>query len=146
MPENQSQTGDAEGPVKKYRYPFSVFFIISNEFCERFNYYGMRSMLCLTTCNAHLWVTSLLFILSSAILALYLTRKLDFSDDNATIIYHTFTTLVYFCCIFGAIIADSWWGKFHTILWLSIVYVSGSTVLTLGSVEPWNMPAKWVNL
>lgn len=25
------------------RYPKSVFFIISNEFCERFSYYGMRS-------------------------------------------------------------------------------------------------------
>lgn len=27
-------------PVK---YPKVVFFIISNEFCERFSYYGMRS-------------------------------------------------------------------------------------------------------
>ncbi|XP_070494632.1 peptide transporter family 1-like [Chironomus tepperi] len=110
---------EIEGVEKKLKYPYSVFFIISNEFCERFNYYGMRT-----------------------ILALYLTRKLLFSDDVATILYHSFTTLVYFICIFGAIIADSWWGKFNTILWLSLVYVSGSTVLTLGSVEQWNMPAK----
>lgn len=32
-----------EGESKKLPYPKSVFFIISNEFCERFNYYGMRS-------------------------------------------------------------------------------------------------------
>lgn len=32
-----------EGEPKKLPYPKSVFFIISNEFCERFNYYGMRS-------------------------------------------------------------------------------------------------------
>ena len=36
--------GEIEGVEKKLKYPFSVFFIISNEFCERFNYYGMRSM------------------------------------------------------------------------------------------------------
>jgi solute carrier family 15 oligopeptide transporter 1 len=34
---------EAEGVTKKTKYPFSVFFIVSNEFCERFNYYGMRS-------------------------------------------------------------------------------------------------------
>lgn len=113
-----SKEGDAEGQEQKYKYPYSVFFIISNEFCERFNYYGMRT-----------------------ILAIYLTRKLDFSDDIATIIYHSFTTLVYFMCIIGAIIADSWWGKFNTIVWLSIVYVCGSVTITLGSIEPWNMPA-----
>lgn len=28
---------------RRYRYPKSVFFIIVNEFCERFNYYGLRS-------------------------------------------------------------------------------------------------------
>ncbi|XP_070494678.1 peptide transporter family 1-like [Chironomus tepperi] len=110
---------EAEGIIKKPRYPFSVFFIVSNEFCERFNYYGMRT-----------------------ILAIYLTQKLLYSDDIATILYHSFTTLVYFFCVFGAIIADSWWGKFNTIVWLSIVYVAGSSVLTLGAVEPWNMPAK----
>ena len=26
-------------------FPFSVFFIVSNEFCERFSYYGMRGNL-----------------------------------------------------------------------------------------------------
>lgn len=36
--------GEIEGVQKKLKYPYSVFFIISNEFCERFNYYGMRSM------------------------------------------------------------------------------------------------------
>lgn len=29
---------------QKLKYPKAVFFIISNEFCERFAYYGMRSM------------------------------------------------------------------------------------------------------
>lgn len=29
--------------LQKLKYPRSIFFIISNEFCERFSYYGMRS-------------------------------------------------------------------------------------------------------
>lgn len=29
--------------LKKPKYPLHVFFIISNEFCERFMFYGMRS-------------------------------------------------------------------------------------------------------
>jgi dipeptide/tripeptide permease len=38
-----SQNGDAEHLVEKVKYPRAIPFIISNEFCERFNYYGMRS-------------------------------------------------------------------------------------------------------
>lgn len=30
---------------QKLKYPTSVFFIIVNEFCERFSYYGMKSKL-----------------------------------------------------------------------------------------------------
>ena len=30
-------------PTQKLKYPKQIGFIISNEFCERFNYYGMRS-------------------------------------------------------------------------------------------------------
>lgn len=110
---------DVEDSQEKLKYPRAIPFIISNEFCERFNFYGMKT-----------------------ILVLYLTRKLLFDDDTATVLYHTFNCLVYFFCIFGAIIADSWWGKFKTIFYLSIVYASGSSVIAIGAVEPWNMPAK----
>ena len=73
---------------------------------------------------------------------LYLTRKLGYDDDLATIIYHTFTTLVYFMCVFGAIVSDSWWGKFNTILYLSIVYAIGSAVVALGAIPPLNLPGR----
>ncbi|XP_073830928.1 peptide transporter family 1 isoform X2 [Musca autumnalis] len=109
---------EAEGQVKKLPYPKSVFFIISNEFCERFNYYGMRT-----------------------ILVLYLSRQLNYSDDTATVIFHIFTMFVYFLCILGAIISDSWLGKFKTILYLSLVYVCGSVLVTLGAMPPLNLPA-----
>lgn len=32
-----------ENGESKTKYPLQVFFIVSNEFCERFNFYGMRS-------------------------------------------------------------------------------------------------------
>lgn len=75
--------------MQAQKYPKSIGFIISNEFCERFNYYGMRT-----------------------ILVLYMTIKLGYSDDAATVLFHVFTSLVYFFPIMGAIIADSFLGKF----------------------------------
>ncbi|XP_052870615.1 peptide transporter family 1-like, partial [Anopheles cruzii] len=100
------------------RYPRSIFFIISNEFSERFNYYGMRT-----------------------VLALYLTQRLAYSADTATVIYHIFTSLAYFFPMMGAILADSWLGKFKTILYLSIVYCAGSTLIALGAIPPLQLPA-----
>ncbi|XP_037725510.1 peptide transporter family 1 isoform X2 [Drosophila subpulchrella] len=110
---------EAEGQQKKLPYPKSVFFIISNEFCERFNYYGMRT-----------------------VLVLYLSRALHYSDDTATVVFHVFTMFVYFLCVFGAIISDSWLGKFKTILYLSMVYICGSVLLTLGAIGPLNLPVE----
>jgi solute carrier family 15 (oligopeptide transporter), member 1 len=40
-----SENGDVEQREEKLKYPRAIPFIISNEFCERFNYYGMRSEL-----------------------------------------------------------------------------------------------------
>lgn len=75
---DDDQIKDVEQIEKKLKYPRAIPFIIGNEFCERFNFYGMK-----------------------AILVLFLTQKLIYDADIATIIYHTFNCLVYFCCIFG---------------------------------------------
>ncbi|NXY19260.1 S15A1 protein, partial [Atrichornis clamosus] len=93
-------------------FPVSVFFIIINEFCERFSYYGMR-----------------------AVLVLYFKYFLHWDDNLATAIYHTFVALCYLTPILGAIIADSWLGKFKTIVSLSIVYTIGQAVLSVGSIN-----------
>lgn len=71
------------------------------------------------------------------ILVLYLRNKLMFEETSATVWFHVWTMLVYFSCILGAIIADSFIGKFKTILSLSCVYVFGSILLTLGAIEGW---------
>lgn len=81
-------------------------------------------------------------LLISAILVLYLQRKLDYDDDTSTVLFHIFTSLVYFVPLFGAILADSFLGKFKTIMYLSIVYSIGSVVIAMGAVPILNLPAK----
>nr|XP_060495783.1 solute carrier family 15 member 2 isoform X2 [Panthera onca] len=92
-------------------YPLSIAFIVVNEFCERFSYYGMK-----------------------AVLTLYFLYFLHWNEDTSTSIYHAFSSLCYFTPILGAAIADSWLGKFKTIIYLSLVYVLGHVVKSLGAL------------
>ncbi|KAK9499515.1 hypothetical protein O3M35_002540 [Rhynocoris fuscipes] len=104
-------------PDEKIKYPKSVFFIIGNEFCERFSYYGMRT-----------------------ILSLYLVQALNYTESTSTIIYHTFVMLCYFTPLVGGIMADSWLGKYKTILYVSLFYALGNIVLAVSSVTVINIP------
>uniref|UniRef100_A0A8C9U461 Solute carrier family 15 member 2 n=1 Tax=Scleropages formosus TaxID=113540 RepID=A0A8C9U461_SCLFO len=52
----------------------------------------------------------------------------------STAIYHAFSSLCYFTPVLGAIIADSWLGKFKTIIYLSIVYVIGHVIKSIGAI------------
>uniref|UniRef100_A0A8C5HU60 Solute carrier family 15 member 1-like n=1 Tax=Gouania willdenowi TaxID=441366 RepID=A0A8C5HU60_GOUWI len=98
--------------VKVCGYPISIFFIVVNEFCERFSYYGMR-----------------------AVLVLYFKFFLRWDDDLSTSIYHTFVALCYLTPILGAIVADSWLGKFKTIIYLSIVYAIGQVAMAVSAIH-----------
>jgi len=103
-----------EGNGKKKGFPLHVGFILGNEFCERYSYYGMRT-----------------------VLVIYLTSDLIKWDDNtATAVYHAFTVLAYLFPLLGAMIADSWWGKYWTILSLSVVYAIGSGINMMSAIEP----------
>ncbi|XP_076351092.1 solute carrier family 15 member 1-like [Tachypleus tridentatus] len=101
----------ASSEMTKGKYPKSVFFIIGNEFCERFCFYGMK-----------------------AVLTLYLLNILLYDDDTATMIYHIFTMACYFTPVFGAVLADSLLGKYRTILHISILHAVGNIVLALASI------------
>uniref|UniRef100_A0A8C2ACM2 Solute carrier family 15 member 1 n=1 Tax=Cyprinus carpio TaxID=7962 RepID=A0A8C2ACM2_CYPCA len=93
-------------------YPVSIFFIVVNEFCERFSYYGMK-----------------------AVLVLYFKYFIGWDNDLSTTIYHTFVALCYLTPILGAIIADSWLGKFKTIVYLSIVYTIGQVIMAISAIH-----------
>ncbi|XP_019490083.1 PREDICTED: solute carrier family 15 member 1 [Hipposideros armiger] len=95
-----------------FGYPLSIFFIVVNEFCERFSYYGMR-----------------------ALLILYFTQFIKWDDNLSTAVYHTFIALCYLTPILGALIADSWLGKFKTIVSLSIVYTIGQAITAISSIN-----------
>nr|XP_033802595.1 solute carrier family 15 member 2 isoform X2 [Geotrypetes seraphini] len=95
------------------RYPISIPFIVVNEFCERFSYYGMK-----------------------AVLTLYFLYYLHWDETLSTTVYHAFSGLCYFTPIFGAVIADSWLGKFRTIIYLSVVYVLGHLIKSIGAIPP----------
>lgn len=73
---------------------------------------------------------------------LYLQFRLGYADNEATVIYHSFTSLVYFMCIFGGIVSDVWLGKFKTIFILSIVYAIGTIIVSISAVPTINFAPK----
>ena len=93
---------------KKDPYPKIVFLIIINEFCERFSFYGFRT-----------------------VLFIFLTQFLKIEKHTATALYHAFAMICYFTPIFGAILADGFIGMYYTIVFLSIFYACGEILLSL---------------
>lgn len=126
---------------QKIPYPKRVFFIIGNEFCERFNYYGMCSefvvdtMFMIEAFNYIQWYCSLF----KAILVLYLKYKLNYTENDATILFHGFLMVNFAMCFFGGVISDVWLGKFRTILYLSIVYSIGCLIIAISSIKILNL-------
>lgn len=93
------------------RWPRQIKFIVGNEACERFSYYGMRS------------------ILAGYITGAVLKGGLGQDADTATEIIHTFVFVNYFMPLFGAWLSDKIIGRYHTILWVSLFYCAGHGVL-----------------
>lgn len=96
-------------------WPSGVKYIVGNEGCERFSYYGM---------NAILYVYCVTLYVASSM-------PEDQAADMATSTVHLFKTGVYAFPMIGAIIADRLLGKYSTILWLSLVYCLGHLVLSM---------------
>ncbi|XP_078700672.1 solute carrier family 15 member 1-like isoform X1 [Branchiostoma floridae x Branchiostoma belcheri] len=91
--------------------PKSIAFIWTFEFMERFSYYG-----------------------NQAVLTLFLLEFLSFDDDTTTAIFHAFKFATYFTPILGAMLADSWQGKYRTIIGLSILYCLGHVMFTMSGL------------
>ena len=98
------------------RMPRQISYIIGNEACERFSFYGMRNIL-------------VPFLISSILLA-YLPEGPE-RDTAAKDIFHMFVIGVYFFPLLGGWLADRYFGKYHTILWFSLVYCAGHACLAL---------------
>jgi len=101
--------------------PPQIPFIIGNEGCERFSFYGMRNIL------TPFLTTVLLF----AAIPDKAARELAAKD-----VFHTFVIGVYFFPLLGGWIADKFFGKYNTILWFSLIYCAGHGCLALFIDEP----------
>src|ERR1700745_4215982 len=103
-------------PPKITTWPPGVPYIIGNEAAERFSYYGMNSIL-------------------TIFMTKYLVDKMGHLSVMPPVAaeawYHTFVVVLYVLPLLGAILADSFFGKFKVVLWLSIVYCLGHATLAL---------------
>lgn len=97
-------------------FPPGIPYIIGNEAAERFSYYGMK-------CILVVFMTQYLKSSDGALL------PMDEADARGW--YHLFSAANYFFPLLGALIADIFWGKYKTILRLSILYCLGHFVLAL---------------
>jgi dipeptide/tripeptide permease len=97
---------DGEPVAVSTRHPLAFFFFFWGEFAERCSYYGMR-----------------------AILFMYLTSVLTFTDNTATEIQSYFKAACYFLPLLGGYLADRFFGKYWTIVGFSVPYVLGHFIL-----------------
>src|SRR5438477_1909588 len=68
-----------------------------------------------------------------AILPLYLTTVLAFSDSHAAAIYSSFKAACYLLPLLGGYLADRFFGKYWTIVGFSVPYVLGHFILGIPS-------------
>lgn len=94
--------------------PPQIRYIIGNEGCERFSFYGMRNILTV-------------FLVSSLLTYLPEGERAGAAKE----VFHTFVIGVYFFPLLGGWLADRFFGKYHTIFWLSLVYCVGQLCLAL---------------
>lgn len=96
--------------------PPGIPYIVGNEAAERFSYYGMK-----------------------AILMVFMTEHLlgqggtaePMTEAEAAEYIHWFGMAAYFFPTLGAILSDTLWGKYRTIIALSLVYCLGHLALAL---------------
>ena len=103
-------------PAETARMPRGIPYIVGNEAAERFSFYGMK-----------------------AILAVFMTEHLLDQSGNLAVMgpedakfyLHSFVVAGYLFPLVGAILADWLFGKYQTILWLSIIYCLGHLSLAV---------------
>src|SRR3984893_17558705 len=106
-------------PDPKAPIPRQIGYIIGNEGCERFSFYGMRNILTQ-------------FLVSSALLFTALEAVPQSEREGAAKeVFHTFVLGVYFFPLLGGWLADRFLGKYRTIMYLSLIYCVGHACLAV---------------
>lgn len=106
------------------KFPSAIPYIVGNEAAERFNYYGLRA------------------ILTTFLVAAFFKAKFPLTPEGATAAEaganaatHDFVAMSYLLPLFGGMISDWFWGKYKTILRLSLVYVLGNIILAFSTTN-----------
>jgi proton-dependent oligopeptide transporter, POT family len=106
------------------RMPPQTKYIVGNEACERFSYYG---------------VVSILTIYATGLYANKLGVGSEHSADYAKETVHWFKMACYAMPLIGAWIADRYWGRYKTILLISLAYCVGHALLSAGENTLWGL-------
>ncbi|MDH5673648.1 MAG: POT family MFS transporter [Myxococcales bacterium] len=108
--------GYREIPEDIDRMPSGIPFIIGNEFAERYSFYGMKAIL---------------FTFMTEYLLGGDGQPSPMAEQEATGYFHFFTAAVYATPFFGAILSDALFGKYRTIVTISVLYCLGHLALSL---------------
>src|SRR5687768_6463530 len=95
--------------------PRQIPYIIANEGCERFSFYGMRNIL-----QQFLPASMMMMHLPAAA-----------REGAAKEVFHIFVMGVYFFPLLGGWLSDRFFGKFNTIVWFSLIYCAGHACLAI---------------
>ena len=93
-----------------HRQPRGLIYIVLIIIAEYFSYYGLR-----------------------ALLILYLTQALLFSDQHAYALYGAYTSMVYVTPIIGGMLSDRYLGARRSIVWGGVLMTLGYALLTLSN-------------
>ena len=115
-----TSTAFRTAPLATADYPPGLPYIIGNECAERFSFYGMRTVLVP-------FMTA--YLVNSA------GQPAVMPEVEAKAWYHQFMASAYFFPLFGALLSDMVWGKYRTIIVLSLAYCAGHLALALDSTR-----------
>lgn len=96
-------------------------FIVGNEACERLSYYGVV-----------------------AILTGYATMLFGGGEQGGIVakkLVHDWKSLTYLLPLIGAFVADRYWGRYRTILWISFAYCAGHALMSATEGTKWGLYA-----
>jgi POT family proton-dependent oligopeptide transporter len=91
-------------PKAEKGHPKGLYILFATEMWERFNFYGMRAML-----------------------VLFMTQALLYSNEYASNLYGSYIGFIYLTPLIGGYIADRYWGNHRSI-------IAGGLVMALGEV------------
>lgn len=124
MSQTQTDALNVSAVKRTGKFPSAIPYIVGNEAAERFNYYGLRA------------------ILTTFLVAAFFKAKFPLTPEGATAAEaganaatHDFVAMSYLLPLFGGMISDWFWGKYKTILRLSLVYVLGNIILAFSTAN-----------